>query len=132
FSDQSLSLVERKKLQWAKEREEIAALCGQWTSLDQNSDQAHTRNRYESKVSMVHNPQFRKNYREDIRRGSLPPLHKNQYNSCDRYERDKEGGETSGYGSDNPNQTPDCIQSWNQSGYESSSSRDDRPKWGDK
>lgn len=83
---------------------------------------------------MVQNGYLKRDYKENTRRGSLPPLYKNQYNSYDRYEREKElGGETSGYGSDNPNQTPDCVSSnWHQSGYESSSSRDDRPKWGDK
>lgn len=70
---------------------------------------------------------------ESSRRSSLPPLYKNQYNSIDR---DK-GGETSGYGSDNPNQTNEFVHPpapWNQlGGYESSSSyRDDRPKWKDK
>lgn len=46
------------------------------------------------------------------------------------------GGETSGYGSDNPNHSPEhyqpppCYQS---NGYESSSSsREDRLKWGDR
>lgn len=83
---------------------------------------------------MVNNAYLKREYKENTRRGSLPPLYKNQYNSYDRYEREKElGGETSGYGSDNPNQTPDCVPAnWHQSGYESSSSRDDRPKWGDK
>lgn len=46
------------------------------------------------------------------------------------------GGETSGYGSDNPNHSPDHYQSsqWNhQLGYESSSSyKEDRAKWTDK
>lgn len=75
---------------------------------------------------------FRRDLRE-IRRSSLPPLYKNQYPSCDslRYEKDL-GGETSGYGSDNPN-NPDYAKTWHHSGYESSSSyRDDRPKWGDR
>lgn len=46
------------------------------------------------------------------------------------------GGETSGYGSDNPNHSPEHYNNpqWNHSlGYESSSSgREDRPKWGDR
>lgn len=85
---------------------------------------------------MVNNAEFfRRDLRDDKRRSSLPPLYKNQYNSNDRYERDKDlGGETSGYGSDNQNNSPEYQKSnWNQSGYESSSSfRDDRPKWGDR
>ncbi|XP_028135880.1 trichohyalin-like [Diabrotica virgifera virgifera] len=113
-SDSALSLVERKKLQWAREKEELAALNSSW-SADQNCRP------------------FDRNPRQTKRRSSLPPLYKNQYNS---YDREKEiGGETSGYGSDNPNQSPDYVQTWNnnnQSGYESSSSRDDRMKWGDK
>ncbi|XP_015590925.1 DNA ligase 1 isoform X2 [Cephus cinctus] len=36
-----LSLVEQKKLQWAKEREEMARLCGQWGSL-KNCDPVRT------------------------------------------------------------------------------------------
>lgn len=67
--------------------------------------------------------------RQSTRRSSLPPLHKNRYNNS--YEKDRDlGGETSGYGSDN-NKTPE-TSNWHQSGYESSSSRDDRPRWGDK
>lgn len=78
---------------------------------------------------------FQRNLRDNSRRSSLPPLHKNQLNSTDRYEREKDlGGETSGYGSDNQNNSPEYIKTnWHQSqsGYESSSSfRDDRPKWG--
>lgn len=45
------------------------------------------------------------------------------------------GGETSGYGSDNPYNSPEYTQqTWNSNaGYESSSSyRDDRLKWGDR
>ncbi|XP_060535125.1 coiled-coil domain-containing protein 66-like isoform X2 [Cylas formicarius] len=91
-ASRALSLVERKKLQWAKERE-LARLGAPWGPAAS-------------------------------RRGSLPPLHKNQFSSsggCDG------GGETSGYGSDN-NPTPETGR-----GYESSSScRDDRPRWGDK
>lgn len=77
---------------------------------------------------MVHNNLLGRTSRQNVRRSSLPPLYKNQYNSYDK-ERDG-GGETSGYGSDN-NKTPD-TSNWQQSGYESSSSRDDRPRWGDK
>ncbi|KAJ8956415.1 hypothetical protein NQ314_006743 [Rhamnusium bicolor] len=95
----SMSLVERKKLQWAKEREELASLCAPWGPPDQNIEQ--------SLGSSIHMIGMR--------------------------EKKELGGETSGYGSDNPNQTPDLVRSnWHQSGYESSSSRDDRPKWGDK
>ncbi|KAG5893013.1 hypothetical protein JTB14_037206 [Gonioctena quinquepunctata] len=126
--DHSMSLIEKKKLQWAKEREELAALCSPWGPIsERNIEKSLMRDEISVK------DQIRRHLIEKRRRGSLPPLHKNQFNSQDRYERDKEvGGETSGYGSDNPNHTPECVQNWNQSGYESSSSRDDRPKWGDK
>ncbi|KAJ8976931.1 hypothetical protein NQ317_005104 [Molorchus minor] len=127
----SLSLVERKKLQWAKEREELASLSTPWGPADQNFNK-QTRRYASPNTSMLNGDYIRKAYRENNRRSSLPPLYKNQYNSYDRFDREKElGGETSGYGSDNPNQTPECGQSnWHQTGYESSSS--DRPKWGDK
>lgn len=78
---------------------------------------------------MANNEFFRNN--TVTRRSSLPPLSKNQYNSVDK----EMGGETSGYGSDNPTQNQETQPSsnWNQSGYESSSSyKDDRPKWKDK
>lgn len=44
------------------------------------------------------------------------------------------GGETSGYGSDNPNNAEDFQPpTWTSGGYESSSSgREDRAKWGDR
>lgn len=77
---------------------------------------------------MVNNHLLGRTSRQNVRRSSLPPLYKNQYNSYDK-ERDA-GGETSGYGSDN-NKTSESSN-WHQSGYESSSSRDDRPRWGDK
>lgn len=69
------------------------------------------------------------------RRQSLPPIYKNQSQSFTSNEKEM-GGETSGYGSDNPNNTPEYVQqtAWNHNlGYESSSSaRDDRAKWGDR
>lgn len=72
------------------------------------------------------------------RRQSLPPIYRNQsqtYTPNDKSDKEM-GGETSGYGSDNPNNTPEYLQqtNWNQNlGYESSSSaRDDRAKWGDR
>lgn len=72
------------------------------------------------------------------RRQSLPPIYKklgNSYAPNERYDKEL-GGETSGYGSDNPNNTPEYFQNavFNQGlGYESSSSaRDDRAKWGER
>ncbi|CAG9856956.1 unnamed protein product [Phyllotreta striolata] len=107
-SHSALSLIERKKLQWAKEKEEMAEFKVPWTAGEENYTTLD------------------RNARQ-FRRSSLPPLYKNQFNS---YDKEKEiGGETSGYGSDNPNQTPEHVQTWHQTGYESSSSRDDRPKW---
>lgn len=103
-----LSLIERKKLQWAKEKEELAELKAPWGVAEEDFKN------------------FDRHARQ-MKRSSLPPLYKNQYNS---YDKEKEiGGETSGYGSDNAIQSPDYAQTWHQSGYESSSSRDDRLKW---
>lgn len=76
---------------------------------------------------MVNNNSSGRNSRQNLRRSSLPPLYRNKLNSLDR-EKDA-GGETSGYGSDNKTSE---SSNWHQSGYESSSSRDDRPRWGDK
>ncbi|KAJ8924858.1 hypothetical protein NQ315_001013 [Exocentrus adspersus] len=46
---------------------------------------------------MVHPNCPKRECKESTRRGSLPPLYKNQYNSYDRYEREKElGAETTG------------------------------------
>ncbi|XP_050301307.1 putative uncharacterized protein DDB_G0279653 [Anthonomus grandis grandis] len=152
FCNQSMSLVERKKQQWAREREELARLGGQhreYSSFDRNYD----RSRYGSKHSLTQKEQQQlPPITSGERRGSLPPLHQNQFNSNyrhdNKYDKGERGGETSGYGSDNY-PTPDYKErnlpstnnngQWNggnqqnQSGYESSSSyRDDRPKWGDK
>ncbi|RZC39875.1 WRKY transcription factor protein 1 [Asbolus verrucosus] len=133
YVDKPLSLIEKKKLQWAKEKEELAGLCAPWSSKDsQNYDRPFQRTRYVPKFAMANNNEFfRKDFSGIGRRSSLPPLYKNQYNSVDK----EMGGETSGYGSDNPNQNPENgpTTTWNQSGYESSSSyKDDRPKWKDK
>ncbi|RZB39118.1 hypothetical protein BDFB_008268 [Asbolus verrucosus] len=72
------------------------------------------RTRYVPKLAMANNNEFfRKDFSANGRRSSLPPL------------------VTSGYDSDNPNQNPENgpTTTWNQSGYESSSSyKDDRPK----
>ncbi|XP_044270604.1 histone-lysine N-methyltransferase, H3 lysine-79 specific isoform X2 [Tribolium madens] len=130
YVDKPLSLIERKKLQWAREKE-LAGLCAPWgTNKDpQTLDRPFQRNRYVPKLSMPNSEFFRNN--SVTRRSSLPPLSKNQYNSIDK----EMGGETSGYGSDNPtnNQENQPTNNWNQSGYESSSSyKDDRPKWKDK
>lgn len=62
------------------------------------------------------------------RRSSLPPLTRPQVpNVSEKLERDL-GGETSGYGSDSANYTPEHAK---QGGYESSSSyKDERMRWG--
>uniref|UniRef100_A0AAR5Q0W5 CCDC66 domain-containing protein n=1 Tax=Dendroctonus ponderosae TaxID=77166 RepID=A0AAR5Q0W5_DENPD len=155
----SMSLVERKKQQWAREREELANLGVQFKrsqysgsvdkgSVDRYRFRAHQqmqkitektcRLRYGSKQSLV------EDYEARERRSSLPPLYKNQYNSNYDYPPPKadRGGETSGYGSDSfptPEYKPLPSTGEGQwtgrqqqpSGYESSSSyRDDRPKWG--
>ncbi|CAH1975161.1 unnamed protein product [Acanthoscelides obtectus] len=110
----NMSLVERKKLQWAKEKEEMAALCSPLSAVKSIE-------RLDNKLAVI-NQEYRKDPRITPRRSSLPPLYKN---NC--LEKEKEiGGETSGYGSDH---SPGCVETWQQSGYESSSSRDDRPKW---
>ncbi|ENN73163.1 hypothetical protein YQE_10218, partial [Dendroctonus ponderosae] len=151
----SMSLVERKKQQWAREREELANLGVQFKrsqysgsvdkgSVDRYRFRAHQqmqkitektcRLRYGSKQSLV------EDYEARERRSSLPPLYKNQYNSNYDYPPPKadRGGETSGYGSDSfptPEYKPLPSTGEGQwtgrqqqpSGYESSSSyRDDR------
>ncbi|CAG9770712.1 unnamed protein product [Ceutorhynchus assimilis] len=146
----SMSLVERKKQQWAREREELANLgvpFRQYSQSSGNSDRSH----YGSKPSLTQKePPPSETYQRTSteRRSSLPPLYQNQYNSNYDFKHDKtdRGGETSGYGSDSyptpeykkQNLPPAGNNSqWPggnyQSGYESSSScRDDRPRWGDK
>ncbi|KAF7271195.1 hypothetical protein GWI33_015901 [Rhynchophorus ferrugineus] len=148
FSVKPMSLVERKKLQWAKEREELANLGAPFKNYSQSFDRPLERARYGSRLSMVPKQVSLDGYPKEMdRRSSLPPLCKNQLNSNYDYhkgEKTDRGGETSGYGSDN-NSPPDYKElglppagagQWtggHQSGYESSSSyRDDRPKWGDK
>ncbi|VEN60644.1 unnamed protein product [Callosobruchus maculatus] len=111
----TMSLVERKKLQWAKEKEEMAALRSPLTTVKSIE-------RLDNKLAII-NQDYSKNPRGTPRRSSLPPLYKN---NC--LDKEKEiGGETSGYGSDHS--PSGCVETWHQSGYESSSSRDDRPKW---
>ncbi|CAH0547984.1 unnamed protein product [Brassicogethes aeneus] len=148
YIEKSISLVEKKKQQWAKEREELARISGYWrqSSEPQHIEGFFDRNNYASNTMVPSSEYDRRSLKGPDRRSSLPPLYKNQYNSREHYEREKEqGGETSGYGSDN---SPEFHQvPWSQSGprlnqhdqnlllitrYESSSSRDDRPKWGDK
>ncbi|KAL1518083.1 hypothetical protein ABEB36_001762 [Hypothenemus hampei] len=137
----SMSLIERKKLQWAREREELANLGIQFKY---NFDQESCRYRYSSKPLIIekdHQPP-QDDYHRSSRRSSLPPLHKNQFNSNSDFRREKcsndRGGETSGYGSDtfatpDTGSFPVAPPSSHLGGYESSSSyRDDRPKWGDK
>ncbi|XP_008200212.1 probable WRKY transcription factor protein 1 isoform X2 [Tribolium castaneum] len=127
YVDKPLSLIERKKLQWAREKEELAGLCAPWgNNKDQPIERPFQRNRHVPKLSMPNSEFFRNN--SVTRRSSLPPLSRNQFNSIDK----EMGCETSGYGSDNPTNNPE-NQVTNQSGYESSSSyKDDRPKWKDK
>lgn len=90
------------------------------------------RNRH---ILTTHTGYIRKNVNNAERRSSLPPLTRTQnYNSQEKFERDL-GGETSGYGSDNANHTPEHSRQmrWSQGGYESSSScREERMKWGDR
>ncbi|KAL3274886.1 hypothetical protein HHI36_019668 [Cryptolaemus montrouzieri] len=128
YIDKPISLLERKKKQWAQERDEQEHSWIPWQKNSQNNilqigDEHITIVNHSTRRgdSLSLNSQ---------RKNSLPPLTKTSYNS---YEK---GGETSGYASDNPNNISECSQgpTWiqNQSGYESSSSRDDRPKWRDK
>ncbi|XP_030765909.1 trichohyalin [Sitophilus oryzae] len=159
YNTKPMSLVERKKLQWAKEREELANLTAPYRQYSQNFEKSFDRSKYGSRHPTIQKQSSLDNYPKDQeRRSSLPPLYKNQYNSNYDYnqknyksEKFDRGGETSGYGSDTNNQTPEYKENslppagnsqWtgghtghggHQSGYESSSSfRDDRPKWGDK
>ncbi|XP_066250263.1 pinin-like isoform X1 [Euwallacea similis] len=131
----SMSLVERKRQQWARERENgfiTEELQKLGIPFSKNSPQYHInfdksseRYRYSSKPSLVDYPSSHKQ-----RRSSLPPLYQNQFNS--NHNHHDRGGETSGYGSDSfP--TPEYNRApAGQSGYEScSSQRDDRAKWGD-
>nr|XP_022910835.1 coiled-coil domain-containing protein 66-like [Onthophagus taurus] len=124
YTEKRLSLVERKKLQWAREREELAEL-----------NAAFSRDSFTARSKNVSNLQST----PVPRRQSLPPLYKSQSSSFTSIEKLAEremGGETSGYGSDNVNTTPEHYESnnWENSlGYESSSSaREDRAKWGDR
>ncbi|XP_071049999.1 myb-like protein X isoform X2 [Onthophagus taurus] len=124
YTEKRLSLVERKKLQWAREREELAEL-----------NAAFSRDSFTARSKNVSNLQST----PVPRRQSLPPLYKSQNSSFTSIEKLAEremGGETSGYGSDNVNTTPEHYESnnWENSlGYESSSSaREDRAKWGDR
>lgn len=79
-------------------------------------------------INQVHS---RRELYSSQRKNSLPPLNQNQTLLKDKQEG---GSETSGYASDNPIQPgyipPSHFQG--QSGYESASSRDDRPRWKDK
>ncbi|XP_017782059.1 PREDICTED: histone-lysine N-methyltransferase, H3 lysine-79 specific [Nicrophorus vespilloides] len=137
------SLIERKKLQWAREREELAGLCENvpWGSREslQLYDKPYLRSKYASKYQKENEYVRRDSFASSQGRPSLPPLYKNQnvsYTSDEKLDKEM-GGETSGYGSDNPNQTPEYLPptNWNNHhlGYESSSSgREDRPKWRDR
>ncbi|KAK9701719.1 Coiled-coil domain-containing protein 66 [Popillia japonica] len=129
YTERKQSLIERKKLQWAKEREELAELNSVW-----GRDANVIRFRNATKGQTIGEVG-----RREPRRQSLPPLYKNHnssnYTSCEKLDKEM-GGETSGYGSDNANNSPEHYQAgnWdNTLGYESSSSaREDRLKWGDR
>ncbi|KAK5642144.1 hypothetical protein RI129_008311 [Pyrocoelia pectoralis] len=132
FVDKPLSLIERKKQQWAREKEELAGLTLPWNNFKNIDEDSRTRNI--TKVDSAETNAFIR--RESIanRRQSLPPI-PIKAGLQNFSPTDKEmGGETSGYGSDSANNVPEYFQqTWNQSlEYESSSARDDRAKWGDR
>ncbi|GJQ68472.1 hypothetical protein Trydic_g17049 [Trypoxylus dichotomus] len=129
YTERKQSLLERKKLQWAREREELAELNAIW------GRDSHL-NRIRNAIKVQNNGEV---VRRETRRQSLPPLYKNHntsnYTSCEKLDKEM-GGETSGYGSDNVDISPEHFQDgrWdNTLGYESSTSaREDRLKWGDR
>lgn len=90
------------------------------------------RAKHQQKFSQNAHSYLRNDGTVSARRSSLPPINKSQNYAYVANEKDM-GGETSGYGSDNPNHTPEYHQQSYHNGYESSSSaRDDRAKWGDR
>ncbi|KAK9891990.1 hypothetical protein WA026_017471 [Henosepilachna vigintioctopunctata] len=140
FIDKPVSLLERKKRQWAQERDELEHLWAPWGNKQYNNSTSNIgRQQFNTKITTSNQSYHRREStsQESNRKNSLPPLNKNLYNSNEKFEK---GSETSGYASDNANQVQEYLlpqpiwnnQTQNQSGYESSSSRDDRPKWKDK
>ncbi|XP_065160857.1 zinc finger CCCH domain-containing protein 13-like [Atheta coriaria] len=131
------SLIERKKQQWAREREELAGLSENvpWGTRDslQLYDRPNIKTRYVTKyqketeyirrdssystsssTTVPGTPRRRQHSAASINGGGpqqLPPLYKNQHFTYTPDEKsDKEmGGETSGYGSDNAHHTPEHL-----------------------
>ncbi|XP_045464349.1 putative uncharacterized protein DDB_G0271982 [Harmonia axyridis] len=138
YDDKSISLLERKKRQWAQEKDELDNLWAPWEHRTSNHWPLSSRGQH-TKISnaAIHSLSHRESYssQNSHRKNSLPPLPQNQSISKDRYEK---GGETSGYASDNPISSGYLpLTHWShqnnpQSGYESASSRDDRPRWKNK
>ncbi|XP_031348675.1 uncharacterized protein LOC116174820 isoform X2 [Photinus pyralis] len=136
FVDKPLSLIEKKKQQWAREKE-LAGLALPWNCTFKSIDE-DSRTRNIRKVDSAATNAFIRRESISSRRQSLPPITDktgtHNFSSNEKFEKEM-GGETSGYGSDSANHVPEYLQaSWNQNlGYESSSSaRDDRAKWGDR
>ncbi|XP_018332191.1 histone-lysine N-methyltransferase, H3 lysine-79 specific-like isoform X2 [Agrilus planipennis] len=105
FIHKPQSLVERKKQQWAREKEELSRLRTPW-----GKEIIQTRSRQLSRASS--NSDLYPPNNELNRRPSLPPIHQSPTSSYEEHEKDF-GGETSGYGSDNPNHTPE-QRKWNE------------------
>ncbi|XP_044745152.1 trichohyalin [Coccinella septempunctata] len=138
YDDKSISLIERKKRQWAREKDELDNLWAPWENRTSNQWPLSSRAQHTKIATIVGQSSNRResfSSQNSYKKSSLPPLSKTQTISKDRFERE---GETSGYASDNPVQPGYLSRTYSgnpsnpQCGYESSSSRDDRSRWKNK